>query len=178
MDDPSSKDTAKSRMDLPLYCVRAQLHLYYDSFGTLCKPNASYALDAQQKRCLCTWLKQVRFLDGFASNISRCVNLNELRLSELKSHDCHVFMQCLIPIAFHGFLLNSIWGPLTKVSNFFRALCALTININEMAVWEMKIVETICKLERIFPPLFFDCMEHLAIHLPFEARIGGPVQFR
>ncbi|GLT28321.1 hypothetical protein SLA2020_032630 [Shorea laevis] len=111
MDDPSSKDTVKSRMDLPQYCVRAQLHLYYDSFGTLCKPNASYALDAQQKRCLCIWLKHVRFLDGFASNISWCVNLNELCLSGLKSHDCHLFMQRLIPIAFCGFLLDFIWGP-------------------------------------------------------------------
>ncbi|GKV43256.1 hypothetical protein SLEP1_g50570 [Rubroshorea leprosula] len=143
MDYPSSKDTAKSRMDLPLYCVRAQLHMYYDRSGTLCKPNVSYALDTQQKKCLCTWLKQVRFPDGFASNISRCVNLNELRLSGLKSHDCHVFIQRLIPIAFHGFLPDSIWGPLTKVSNFFRALCAPTVNINDMAIWETKIVETI-----------------------------------
>ncbi|GLT28320.1 hypothetical protein SLA2020_032620 [Shorea laevis] len=47
-----------------------------------------------------------------------------------------------------------------------------------MAGWETKIVETICKLERIFLPSFFDCMEHLAIHLPFEARIGGPMPFR
>ncbi|GLT84287.1 hypothetical protein SLE2022_025270 [Rubroshorea leprosula] len=178
MNDLSSKDNVKSRMDLPLYCDREELHLYYDSSGSLCKPNASYALDTNKKRCLCTWLKNVRFPDGFASNIARCVNLAELRLVGLKSHDCHIFMQCLIPIAFRGLLPDSIWGPLTEVSNFFRALCSPNVNIKDMAVWEMKIVEIICKLERIFPPSFFDCMEHLAIHLPFEARIGGPIQFR
>ncbi|GLU21067.1 hypothetical protein SLE2022_372310 [Rubroshorea leprosula] len=47
-----------------------------------------------------------------------------------------------------------------------------------MQKWEAKIVEIICKLEIIFPPAFFDSMEHLAIHLPYEARVGGPVQFR
>ena len=35
----------------------------------------------------------------------------------------------------------------------------------------------ICKLERIFPPSFFDSMEHISIHLPYEAKIAGPVQY-
>jgi hypothetical protein len=30
----------------------------------------------------------------------------------------------------------------------------------------------------IFPPSFFDSMEHLPIHLLFEAKIGGSVQYR
>ncbi|PHT97364.1 hypothetical protein BC332_33710 [Capsicum chinense] len=34
------------------------------------------------------------------------------------------------------------------------------------------------KLENIFPPVFFDVMEHLPIHLVREARIGGSVQTR
>lgn len=36
----------------------------------------------------------------------------------------------------------------------------------------------LCNLEKIFPPSFFDVMEHLAIHLPYEAELGGPVQYR
>ena len=34
------------------------------------------------------------------------------------------------------------------------------------------------KLEKIFPPGFFNPMQHLILHLPYEARIGGPVQGR
>jgi len=30
----------------------------------------------------------------------------------------------------------------------------------------------------VFPPAFFDVMVHLSIHLPNEARIAGPVQYR
>jgi len=42
----------------------------------------------------------------------------------------------------------------------------------------MNIIEIICKLEMIFPSLFFDSMEHLPIYLPYEAKVGGPVQHR
>ena len=39
-------------------------------------------------------------------------------------------------------------------------------------------VETICKLEKIFPPSFFNSMEHLVILMAYDARVGGPVQYR
>lgn len=35
----------------------------------------------------------------------------------------------------------------------------------------------LCKLKKIFPPAFFDVMVHLAIHLPDEAILRGPVQY-
>jgi hypothetical protein len=36
----------------------------------------------------------------------------------------------------------------------------------------------LCKLGKIFPPGFFNPMQHLFIHLPYEAKVGGPVQYR
>ncbi|XP_071912882.1 uncharacterized protein [Coffea arabica] len=36
----------------------------------------------------------------------------------------------------------------------------------------------LCKLEKIFPPAFFDIMIHLIVHLPKEAKLGGPVHPR
>ncbi|XP_037492211.1 uncharacterized protein LOC119369647 [Jatropha curcas] len=41
-----------------------------------------------------------------------------------------------------------------------------------------EILIIICKLEQIFPPGFFDSMEHLLIHLPFEAQRAGSWQYR
>lgn len=35
----------------------------------------------------------------------------------------------------------------------------------------------LCKLEKIFLPVFFDVMVHLAVHLPDEALLRGPVQY-
>ena len=43
---------------------------------------------------------------------------------------------------------------------------------------EEQIVLILCKLERIFPPAFFDIMVHVAVHLPREARLARPVGFR
>jgi hypothetical protein len=36
----------------------------------------------------------------------------------------------------------------------------------------------LCKLEKIFPPGWFNLMQHLLIHLPYEAKIGGLQQYR
>jgi hypothetical protein len=41
--------------------------------------------------------------------------------------------------------------------------------------YEIPIV--LCKLEKIFPPVFFDVMVHLTVHLPDEAILRGPVQY-
>jgi hypothetical protein len=35
----------------------------------------------------------------------------------------------------------------------------------------------LCKLEKIFPSGFFNPMQHLFIHLPYEAKVGGPIQY-
>jgi hypothetical protein len=43
---------------------------------------------------------------------------------------------------------------------------------------EKKISVLICKLEKIFPPGWFNPMQHLLVHIPYEAKIGGPVQYR
>jgi hypothetical protein len=43
---------------------------------------------------------------------------------------------------------------------------------------KVDIVVILCKMEQIFSPAFFDVMVHLAIHLPREAELGGPVQNR
>jgi len=96
----------------------------------------------------------------------------------MKSHDCHVFMQTLIPLAFRDLLPKGIWDALTEISHFFRDLCSSKLNVDHIERLETNIVKTLCKLEMIFPPSFFDSMEHLLIHLPFEAKVGGPVQYR
>jgi hypothetical protein len=43
---------------------------------------------------------------------------------------------------------------------------------------EQQIPILVCKLEKIFPPGFFNPMQHLLVHLPYEAKVGGPMQYR
>ena len=77
------------------------------------KPRASFVLEKNAQLLVYKWLKSLRFLDGHASNISRLVNMEECRLYGMKSNDCHVFMQTLIPLAYRDLLPKGIWDALT-----------------------------------------------------------------
>ena len=51
---------------------------------------------------------------------------------------------------------------------FFKDLTSIIIKNDDMARLEEEILVILCKLEHIFPPSFFDSMEHLPVHLPHE----------
>jgi hypothetical protein len=87
-------------------------------------------------------------------------------------------MQTLILLAFRDLLPKGIWDTLTEISHFFRDICSSKLNVEHIERLQTNIVETLYKLEMIFPPSFFDSMEHLPINLPFEAKAGGLVQYR
>lgn len=86
----------------------------------------------------------------------------------MKSHNCHVFY----------IEANSICGTLTEVNVFFKQLCAIELSIFNMENFETSIVEKVCKLEHIFFIAFFNVIEHLIMHIPYEAKVGGPVQYK
>jgi Transposase family tnp2/Domain of unknown function (DUF4218) len=168
-----TKDNAKARQDLALLCNRRNLHLTPDLKH---KPQAPYALSPEQRRQVLKWLKeQVKFPDGYASNWSRCVNLSTSTIVGVKSHDFHIFMERLLPAAFRDFVPDSLWKALCETSSFFREICAKELDPKRIEQLEKDIVITLCKLEKFFPPGFFDSMEHLVIHVAHEARMGGPV---
>lgn len=52
------------------------------------------------------------------------------------------------------------------------------LRTEDVKVLKENIAVKLCNLEKIFPPSFFDVMEHLPVHLPDEAALGGPVQYR
>jgi hypothetical protein len=43
---------------------------------------------------------------------------------------------------------------------------------------ENEILMLLCKLEKIFPTGWFYRMQHLLVHLPYEAKVGGLQQYR
>ncbi|GLT29798.1 hypothetical protein SLA2020_046420 [Shorea laevis] len=76
MDDKGcTKDNTNARLDLQLYCNRSELELIPQDDETTIKPNATYVLTREQRALICQWLEELRFPDGYASNIARCVNM-------------------------------------------------------------------------------------------------------
>ena len=83
----------------------------------------------------------------------------------------------LLLVAFRAFLENKVWEPITQLSAFFRDLTCYELQSEVVMNLHEEIPIILYKLERIFPPGFFDSMEHLPIHLPREASICGHVQY-
>ncbi|XP_035845905.1 uncharacterized protein LOC110943758 [Helianthus annuus] len=122
--------------------------------------------------------KHPDFGDGFGSNISKRVTDNNANITGLKSHDCHILMQRLIPIGVRGLLTKDTSTPIVDLCMFFKQLCSRTLSVDDMKKAKDDIVTILCKLEMIYPPAFFDIMVHLLVHLPDEAIAGGQVAFR
>ncbi|XP_074301461.1 uncharacterized protein LOC141632851 [Silene latifolia] len=153
-----------SKADLKIYCKR--------------RSEPKFILDKPKRKVLSEWISKLKFPDGYASDLRRCVNESDFTLHGLKSHDCHVFMERLLPVALKNLLPKNEWNAITEISQFFRDLCVSTIKVDDVIRLEKNIPEILCKLEMIFPPSFFNSMEHLPVHLPYEVKVGGPVQYR
>ena len=173
-----TKDNAKARKDLAEICNRPSQHLKQKSNGKWDRPRAPFCIDKNDKPTILKWFQELKFPDGYAANIKRGVNLTSRKILGLKSHDYHIFMERLLPTAFRGFLPENIWKCLAELSFFYRQLCAKELKKDTICSLEQQIVVLLCKMEKIFPPAFFNPMQHLIIHLPQEARLGGPVQAR
>jgi hypothetical protein len=168
------KDNIKARMDIALFCHRKNMKLVYVG-SRVTKPKASFIVNKNAQLLVYQCLKSLCFPDGNLSNILRLVNLEDCRLYGMKSYDWYVFMQTLITLTYRDLLSNGIWNALMKISHFFRDICSNKLQTQHIERLETNIIQTICKLEMIFPSSFFDSMEHLPIHLLFEEKIGGLV---
>ena len=87
-------------------------------------PPACYTLKKDEKHQFCETLAKIKVPDGFSSNIRNLVSLKDCRLQGLKSHDCHVLMQQMLPIAIRGLLENPVRNAITRMCFFFNALCS------------------------------------------------------
>ncbi|XP_019244414.1 PREDICTED: uncharacterized protein LOC109224282 [Nicotiana attenuata] len=172
-----TKDTLKSRYDLVDLGIRQELHPIEDGDNILL-PAACYALSSEEKLKLCNFLANLKVPDAFLSNISRCVNVLEKKIYGLKSHDHHVLLQDILPVAIRGLLPKAVCEPIIELGKFFKNVCSKSLTIEGLDILEAECACTLCKLEIIFPPAFFDVMVHLPIHLAREAKLGGPAQFR
>ena len=129
---------------------------------------------------ICLSIKKLT-LDRYSSNISRCVKLKERKISGMKSHDNHILMQQLFPIAIHESLPPKVSKSLIDLSCFFREICSKVLNVEELGALKKRIAVTLCELERIFHPSFFTVMVHLVMHLASETKVtkvAGLVHYR
>ena len=98
---------------------RHTLHLKQRPDGSYDKPHAFFSLSPNERDGFYDFLRSVKYPDGYATNISRLVNAKNGRLSCLKSHDCHVLLQRILPIGLRRFADKDISIVLFELGNFF-----------------------------------------------------------
>ena len=118
-------------------CKRRELELQVQPSGKVLKPKAKFVLSNEQKNIVYKWISELKMPDGYASNLRRCVNLNQRKLFGMKSHDCHVLMEMLLPIALRA-LPHQVWNPIAELSKFFKDLCSTILRVDDLLLMEKK----------------------------------------
>nr|GEY73821.1 hypothetical protein [Tanacetum cinerariifolium] len=126
----------------------------------------------------CHFIKGVKLPDGFGSCFKHKVTDNDTNIIGLKSHDCHIMMQRLLPYGLQNYLPDKIAKPIIALCSLFKQICSATLMEDDMLKAQIKVVDIMCDLELIYPPALFDIMIHLVIHLHLEALKGGPIRPR
>ena len=171
------KDGLEARADLEVLKIRRALHPIRQGNRTYLPPSI-FSMTNEEKMLFCEALSNVCVPDGYSSNVSRCVNVKDRKLSGLKSHDHHVIMQHLLPLAIRRILPRPITLVFLELSAILRRLCSKKESEASFKQLENRVVLALCQMEKMLPLSFFDITVHLLVHLAHEAAIAGPIQYR
>jgi len=169
-----TKDEISAHKDLVEMGVRFELQPQPHGKRTYLSPTC-HTLSKSEKISFCGYLRGVKVPQGYSSNIKSLISMEDLKLIGLKSHDCHVLMQDLLPMAIHGILPKSVRQVITRLCLFFNVICRKVIDPTRFDELENEATLILCQLEMYFPPSFFDIMVYLIVHLVREIRICVPV---
>ena len=136
---------------------------------------SSYALTKREKEIFFECLYSMKVPAGFSSNIKGIINMAEKKFQNLKSHDCHVIMTQLLPVALRGLLPENVRVPIIKLCAFLNAISQKVIDRESLERLQKDVVQCLVSFELVFPPSFFNIMTHLLLHLVEEISILGPV---
>jgi hypothetical protein len=173
-----TKDGVNARLDMVELGIREELAPHSAVGKRRYLPPACHTLSKKEKKSFCECLRGIKVPQSYSSNFKSLVSSNDLKLVGLKSHDCHILMQQLLPVAIRDILPKKVRDVLTRLSLFFNSICSKVIDPNKLDELENEAAIILCQLEMYFPPSFFDIMVHLIVHLVREIRLCGPVYLR
>ena len=116
------KDTFEARQDLRCLRERDNLHPEKTDDGRHYLCPASYTLSKEEKEIMFECLNNIKVPSGFSSNIKGIINVPEKKFYNLKSHDCHVLMTQLLPVALRGILPPNVHLATVKLCAFLNAI--------------------------------------------------------
>jgi hypothetical protein len=172
------KDTVKVRRDLRRRNIRKHLWLTAHSGrgGKIVKPHASYVLTPEEFEVFAQTIESLKMPTGYSSTLGK--HIRGKKFGSLKSHDYHVLMQQILPLALRGLLTAGARMAVMRMCKVFRRICTKVYNPAEYESLQVDVAESMALLKIEFPPSFFDIMMHLPYHLVQELDLCGPVSTR
>src|SRR5438105_1238272 len=134
----TKKDGIKLRKDFVQLGIRPELHLQEREDGKLYLLHASYNMTIEEKRAICKCLRGVRVPTGYSTNIKNLVSMKDLKLVGMKSHDCHVMMTHMLPIAIRGTKLDYVKLALMRLCYFFNTVAQKVIDPTKLAALQVE----------------------------------------
>ena len=115
-------------------------------------------------------LTRVKVSSGYCGKISRYLDTDKKRFSGMKSHDCHVMMTQILPVALRGIMDKHVCDMLIGLCNFFDVISRKSISVKQLRRLQEEIVVILNELEIIdLGPSFLHNM------MPFE-RMNGIIK--
>jgi hypothetical protein len=172
------KDTVKVRRDLQRRGIRSHLWLtpHPSKNGRMLKPAAPYVLTNDEFDAFANTIESLKPPTGLVSNMAQYIR--KKKFGGLKSHDYHVLMQQVMPLALRGLLQRGPRTAVMRISRVFRKICSSVWNPSDIGALQADVARSMALLEIHFPPSFFDVMTHLVYHLVDELDVCGPVSSR
>ncbi|XP_074361828.1 uncharacterized protein LOC141702017 [Apium graveolens] len=172
-----TKDKESVRIDMAEMGIRTELRPKTPGIKEKL-PLASWNLTHSEKKVVCSSFLGMKLPDGFCSNIQNLVSMENLRLTGMKSHDCHTILHHLLPIVIRSSLQKQVRKTIIKFCLFFKAIYSKVIEVDKLEKMQSQLVETLCQLEKYFPPSLFDLMFYISVHLVREVELCGPIFLR
>jgi hypothetical protein len=107
---------------------------------------ASYALTKEEKEIFFEVLFSIKVSTGFLSNIKRIINMKDKKFQNLKSHDYHVLMMQLLPVALRGILPENVRLAIVKVYAFLNAISQKVIDQESLSGLQIDVVQCLSAL--------------------------------
>ena len=70
--------------------------------------------------------------DGYSINIYKCVDVDQRKIFGLKSNDCHILMEQLLPLSIINVFSVQVATILVDLCKFFKLLCATVLSHDEL----------------------------------------------